>query len=89
MQAFEPCLYYKCPGPHHGPPRTTYDYRGAKTEDEAALLLEDGWFPSLAEAVADFKKPKLAAAPAPDLPPAPADTLASEEAQATRGRKGK
>jgi hypothetical protein len=47
-----PCLVYRCPGLHFGPPGTTYNYVGVNNEAELNARLADGWFASLPEAVA-------------------------------------
>lgn len=43
-------LVYKCPG-HHQRDGGTYDFMPAKSEDEFNQLLQEGWFPSLPEAI--------------------------------------
>ena len=52
-----PTLVYRCPGPHWGPPGTTYQSNGVS--DQAALdkALGEGWHASLSEAVDVFLNP--------------------------------
>ena len=52
-----PTLVYRCPGPHWGPPGTTYQSTGVS--DQAALdrALGEGWYASLSEAVDVFLNP--------------------------------
>jgi hypothetical protein len=52
-----PTLVYRCPGPHWGPPGTTYQSTGVS--DQAALdkALGEGWHASLSDAVDVFLNP--------------------------------
>lgn len=68
MTAF-PSTVYRCPGPHHGLPGTTYESRGVADEAQLAARLADGWFATLPEAAEAFLNPP---APAPGAAPAPA-----------------
>jgi hypothetical protein len=52
-----PTIVYRCPGPHWGPPGTTYQSSGVA--DQAALdkALSEGWYATLVEAVEAFLNP--------------------------------
>ena len=52
-----PTIVYRCPGPHFGPPGTTYQSIGVA--DQAALdkALGEGWYATLVEAVDTFLNP--------------------------------
>jgi hypothetical protein len=52
-----PTIVYRCPGPHFGPPGTTYQSNGVV--DQAALdkALGEGWYASLSDAVDTFLNP--------------------------------
>ena len=52
-------IVYRCPGPHWGPPGTTYDSRGVADQDELAAHLEQGWHSTLAQAAAAFLNPPV------------------------------
>lgn len=52
-----PTIVYRCPGPHFGPPHTTYNSVGVNDEDEFVEHLASGWYASLAEAVEAFLNP--------------------------------
>lgn len=47
-----PTLVYKCPGDHHGPGASTYSYKGVKDAEQLASARAEGWFMTLAEALA-------------------------------------
>jgi len=67
-----PTLVYRCPGPHWGPPGTTYRADPVTDEADLAAALSAGWFATLPEAAEAF----LAPAPPPTEPaPAPADDV--------------
>lgn len=75
MTAF-PSTVYRCPGPHHGLPGTTYESRGVADEAQLAARLAEGWFATLPEAAEAFLNP-----PAPALAaPAVAETVAQAPA---------
>ena len=57
-----PTLVYRCPGPHVGPPGTTYAAEPAADEAALAAALSAGWFKTLPEAVEAFLAPKTEAA---------------------------
>lgn len=48
---FEPTIIYKKGGPHKGPYKSTYSYKGVKTKEEFDLLAKEGWYDNLDEAV--------------------------------------
>lgn len=67
-----PTIVYRCPGPHWGPPGTTYGSVGVNNADELAARLAEGYHRSIPEAAEAFfaaKAPKPAA-PAPIATPA-------------------
>jgi hypothetical protein len=71
MQDF-PTIVYRCPGPHFGPPGTTYQSVGVSDQKAFDQALADGWFATLPEAAEAYLKP------APDrvaivVEPEPAD----------------
>jgi hypothetical protein len=47
----ESTIVYKKGGPHRGPYRTTYSYKGVSDEKVLKQLLKDGWYEDLDEAV--------------------------------------
>ena len=53
-----PTLVYRCPGPHDGPPGTTYKAEPVADASELAAALSAGWFATLPEAVEAFLSPK-------------------------------
>lgn len=58
-----PTIVYRCPGPHWGPPGTTYGSVGVNTADELAARLAEGYHRSIPEAAEAFlaaKAPKVA-----------------------------
>ena len=62
-----PSTVYRCPGPHWGPPGTTYESRGVSDASELAARLAEGWHATLPEAADAYLAP-----PAPEpAPPAP------------------
>lgn len=67
-----PTIVYRCPGPHWGPPGTTYGSVGVNTADELAARLAEGYHCSIPEAAEAFlaaKAPKpVAQAPAVSVP---------------------
>ena len=52
-----PSLVYRCPGPHWGPPGTTYEAALVKGDTDLAAALSAGWFATLPEAVEAFLAP--------------------------------
>ena len=80
-----PTIVYRCPGPHWGPPGTTYESVGVEDEQQLAQRLSDGWFATLPEAAESFLNPKpsaeaiVAEVVEDDAPP----TRAEMEAKAT------
>ena len=52
-----PTLVYRCPGPHWGPPGTTYRAESVADASELAAALSAGWFATLPEAVEAFLAP--------------------------------
>ena len=52
-----PSLVYRCPGPHWGPPGTTYEAAPVKDATDLAAALSAGWFATLPEAVEAFLAP--------------------------------
>lgn len=52
-----PSLVYRCPGPHWGPPGTTYEAAPVKDDTDLAAALSVGWFATLPEAVEAFLAP--------------------------------
>ena len=52
-----PALVYRCPGPHWGPPGTTYEAAPAADAEALAAALSAGWFATLPEAVEAFLRP--------------------------------
>jgi len=69
-----PTFVYRCPGPHFGPPGTTYGTLDVAGEDALQEALADGWHVSLLEAAEAFLRkpePVLKAEPeqAEDAPP--------------------
>tara|TARA_R110001606_G_scaffold326390_1_gene473156 strand:- start:630 stop:962 length:333 start_codon:yes stop_codon:yes gene_type:complete len=56
---FEPKLVYKSPGDQYGPEGKTYSWAGVKTQEELDGKLADGWFATLAEAIAPKDAPKI------------------------------
>ena len=42
---------YRAPGPHFGPPHTTYDCKGV-TEEDLQAALDDGWHLEFLDAIA-------------------------------------
>lgn len=57
---------YRCPGPHWGPPGTTYQWLDTPTREAYDAALASGWSETLAEAAERFLAP-----PAPAVAPAP------------------
>ena len=54
-----PTFVYRCPGPHFGPPGTTYGTLDVAGEDALQEALADGWHVSLPEAAEAFlRKPE-------------------------------
>lgn len=53
-----PTIFYRTPGIHSAGGLLTYDYVGVKDEDEAEHFADQGYFPSLEEALA-ANAPKL------------------------------
>jgi hypothetical protein len=54
-----PTFVYRCPGPHFGPPGTTYGTLDVAGEDALQEALADGWHVSLLEAAEAFlRKPE-------------------------------
>lgn len=72
-----PTLVYRCPGPHFGPPGTTYVAEPVRDETELAAALSAGFFATLPEAVEAFLAPKPEPATDPavddDAPPTRAE----------------
>lgn len=69
-----PTFVYRCPGPHFGPPGTTYGTLDVAGEDALQAALADGWHVSLqgaAEAFLRKPEPVLEVEPeqAADAPP--------------------
>ena len=79
MSAF-PCLVYRCPGPHIGPPGTTYVAESAANESELAAAISAGWFATLPEAVEAFLRPAAASVESTE----PATEPAHDDAPPTR-----
>jgi hypothetical protein len=52
-----PTLVYRCPGPHWGPPGTTYQAEPVVDASDLAAALSAGWFATLPEAVEAFLTP--------------------------------
>jgi len=52
---FLPRLVYRTPG-YHQAPGTTYDYKRVSSAEEMEAALEEGWFKTLPEALADVRK---------------------------------
>lgn len=52
-----PTIVYRCPGPHWGPPGTTYESVGVDDEQQLLQRLADGWSESLADAAEVFLHP--------------------------------
>jgi len=54
-----PTFVYRCPGPHFGPPGTTYETLDVAGEDALQEALADGWHVSLQGAAEAFlRKPE-------------------------------
>ena len=70
-----PTLVYRCPGPHFGPPGTTYAAESVANESELAAALSAGWFATLPEAVEAFlsPKPQVASETVDESPPTRAE----------------
>ena len=83
MTAF-PSTVYRCPGPHHGLPGTTYESRGVADEAQLAARLADGWFATLPEAAEAFLNPPAPVAEAPPAEPVPAPVIPADDAPPTR-----
>ena len=49
-----PTFVYKCPGPHFGPPKTTYGTLDVADDSDLSAALKNGWHMTLKEAVDDF-----------------------------------
>lgn len=73
-----PTLVYRCPGPHWGPPGTTYEAAPVAGEEALAAALSAGWCATLPEAVEAFLRPRE---PATEL--APVDAI-DDDAPPTR-----
>ena len=52
-----PTIFYKCPGQHRGPKGMSYNFKGVSTQEQADLLMKNGWSISLHDAV-EGTKPK-------------------------------
>ena len=52
-----PTIVYRCPGPHFGPPGTTYQSVGVADQKALDKALGDGWYATLVEAVDMFLNP--------------------------------
>jgi hypothetical protein len=50
----EPTILYRCPGKHKGPNGKTYDFKGVDTLEVHEAMLEDGWHPTLTQAILDL-----------------------------------
>ena len=79
-----PGLVYRCPGPHFGPPGTTYVAKGVADDAELSEALAAGWFATLPEAAETFLAPPATSVeekviPSDDAPP----TREELEAKAT------
>lgn len=55
-----PTIVYRCPGPHWGPPGTTYQSIGVADQSAFDKALADGWFATLPGAVEAFLSPASA-----------------------------
>ena len=49
-----PAFVYRCPGPHFGPPGTTYGTLDVDSQDALDAALADGWHMTLSEAAEAF-----------------------------------
>lgn len=56
---------YRCPGPHWGPPGTTYQWRDTPTREAYDEAIAAGWCETLAEAAERFLAPPAPAVAAP------------------------
>ena len=56
---FEPKLVYKSPGSQYGPAGKTYSWSGVKTQEDLDDKIADGWFLTLAEAIAPKDAPNI------------------------------
>lgn len=65
MSVSFPTIVYRCPGPHWGPPGTTYQSVGVDNAEQFAAKLADGWYETLVEAAAAFLNPPAPPAPEP------------------------
>lgn len=52
-----PTIVYTCPGPHWGPPGTTYAFLGVTTQEAFDKALSEGYFATLPEAAEAYLKP--------------------------------
>jgi hypothetical protein len=69
-----PTFVYRCPGPHFGPPHTTYGTLDVASEDDLMGALADGWHLTLkaaADAFLGLTEP--VPAPADNAPPTRAE----------------
>lgn len=69
MSVSFPTIVYRCPGPHWGPPGTTYQSVGVDNVEQFEAKLADGWYETLVEAAAAFLNPPAPPAPEPVAEP--------------------
>ena len=85
-----PTSVYRCPGPHYGPPGTTYESRGVADEEALAARLAEGWHATLPAAAEAFLNPPAPVAeivePVPVAPaePVPVPVIPADDEPPTR-----
>lgn len=79
-----PTIVYRCPGPHWGPPHTTYESIGVADQDAFDKALSKGYFATLPEAVEAYLKPAPAPEPVRVVAAVPVDEEFPDEAPPTR-----
>lgn len=77
-----PTLVYRCPGPHWGPPGTTYGAESVKDATELAAALSAGWFATLPEAAEAFLAPSQEPSSEPAAEPEDEAPLTRESLEA-------
>lgn len=79
-----PTIVYRCPGPHWGPPHTTYESIGVADQDAFDKALSKGYFATLPEAAEAYLKPAPAPEPVRVVAAVPVDEEFPDEAPPTR-----
>lgn len=79
-----PTIVYRCPGPHWGPPKTTYESVGVADQSAFDKALSEGYFATLPEAAEAYLKPKPTLEPERIVAAVPVDETFPDEAPPTR-----